>query len=106
MDVPPKKDLLLLKSILDQYLEEFFVIQTKAGYHWIFHNRMVSKVKPEQALHVVLKKHIKEGKLQSIDFGSTGMINNNGFTVVPGTIQRGHKVRFVRELCKGLEKYL
>ena len=106
MDVPPEKDLLLLKSILDEYLEEFFVIQTKAGYHWIFHNQMVSKARPDQSLHVVLKKYIKEGQLQSIDFGSTGMINNNGFTVVPGTFQRGHKVSFARDLCKGLDKYI
>lgn len=106
MDMPSKDDLIILKAIMDHYCDEFFVIKTKGGYHWIFHNQCLKEVREgDGGLHLLMKAYIDKGYLKSIDFGGTGMINNNGFTVVPGTIQRGHKVYFVRELCKGLENY-
>lgn len=102
------KDVKQLRAIMDDCLSEFFVIRTKGGYHWIFHKNMFTKTgQGKDGLYARLKQCLLRKELTSIDgSNSKGGINSDAYTVVPGTVQRGHHVTFARELCKGLEVYM
>ena len=102
-----EKDSIFLCALMDEHLEEFFWIRTKCGYHCLFHNSKLIKGKHGKiGFHQCLAQCLKNKKLQSIDgSNSRGGVNNDAFTVVPGTFQRGHLVTFETRFCKGLDHY-
>lgn len=91
----PKEYAQRLNEVLSKNGVDYWVVQTRGGYHFMVKRESLNKAK--FPLHQTVKELDKEAK----SFGGEVMFNGNAMVAMPGTLQGGHLVTVFRgdELC-------
>jgi hypothetical protein len=85
LDISGQFDISYLANFLNNYKAEYYKIQTKSGYHF-----MIKKDTVPSTLYAFISKCKKDYQIKEIDF------NHNEMIPVPGTLQAGKLVEFVK----------